>query len=97
VYKSRRSPKVGVDDPWGWGRSLEWATSSPPPRHNFEKLPRVRSESPAFDKHHPEISLAAYPDNRAGNNNLLDAGDDEDRVDHLEETVDTETVGEDTP
>ena len=29
VYKSRRSPLVGVDDPWGWGRSLEWATSSP--------------------------------------------------------------------
>ncbi|MER7243140.1 cytochrome c oxidase subunit I [Kribbella sp. NPDC000426] len=97
VYKSRRSPKVGVDDPWGWGRSLEWATSCPPPRHNFEKLPRVRSESPAFDKHHPEISLAAYPDNRAGNNNLLDAGDDEDRVEHLEETVDTETEGEDAP
>ena len=29
------TPKVTVDDPWGWGRSLEWATSCPPPRHNF--------------------------------------------------------------
>ena len=28
VWKSRRGPLVGVDDPWGWGRSLEWATSS---------------------------------------------------------------------
>ncbi len=27
--------QVAVDDPWGWGRSLEWATSCPPPRHNF--------------------------------------------------------------
>ncbi|MCR4512209.1 cytochrome c oxidase subunit I [Aeromicrobium sp. 50.2.37] len=56
VWKSRNSPLVKLDDPWGWGRSLEWATSSPPPRHNFHSLPRVRSESPAFDLHHPEIA-----------------------------------------
>ncbi|TDW22548.1 aa3-type cytochrome oxidase subunit I [Kribbella kalugense] len=60
VYKSRRSPRVEVDDPWGWGRSLEWATSCPPPRHNFDRLPRIRSESPAFDLHHPEIALADH-------------------------------------
>ncbi|APE20737.1 MULTISPECIES: aa3-type cytochrome oxidase subunit I [Streptomyces] len=52
------APKVEVDDPWGFGRSLEWATSCPPPRHNFEAVPRIRSESPAFDLHHPEF--AAY-------------------------------------
>lgn len=56
VYVSRRSPLVNTDDPWGWGRSLEWATSCPPPRHNFHTIPRVRSESPAFDLHHPEIA-----------------------------------------
>ncbi|GAA3071238.1 aa3-type cytochrome oxidase subunit I [Streptomyces glomeratus] len=49
------APKVDVDDPWGYGRSLEWATSCPPPRHNFTALPRVRSDSPAFDLHHPEF------------------------------------------
>ncbi|WP_344382802.1 hypothetical protein, partial [Streptomyces thermolineatus] len=32
-----------------------WATSCPPPRHNFSRLPRIRSESPAFDLHHPDI------------------------------------------
>ncbi|MEI7029702.1 cytochrome ubiquinol oxidase subunit I, partial [Streptomyces pratensis] len=48
--------KIEVDDPWGYGRSLEWATSCPPPRHNFITLPRIRSESPAFDLHHPEIA-----------------------------------------
>ncbi|WP_192883701.1 cytochrome c oxidase subunit I [Streptomyces xinghaiensis] len=48
--------KVTTDDPWGWGRSLEWATSCPPPRHNFHALPRIRSESPAFDLHHPRTS-----------------------------------------
>nr|WP_246003647.1 cytochrome c oxidase subunit I [Nocardioides aurantiacus] len=63
VYVSSRSPKVSVDDPWGWGRSLEWATSCPPPRHNFVTLPRIRSESPAFDLHHPEIAALEYADN----------------------------------
>ncbi len=56
VWKTARSGrKVTADDPWGWGRSLEWATSCPPPRHNFQALPRIRSESPAFDLHHPEV------------------------------------------
>ncbi|MGK5547505.1 aa3-type cytochrome oxidase subunit I [Streptomyces sp. URMC 127] len=56
---ARHAPKVTVDDPWGYGRSLEWATSCPPPRHNFHALPRVRSDSPAFDLHHPEALEAA--------------------------------------
>ncbi|MFF7237833.1 cytochrome ubiquinol oxidase subunit I, partial [Streptomyces collinus] len=58
VWKTARYAKpVGVDDPWGYGRSLEWATSCPPPRHNFLTLPRIRSESPAFDLHHPDIAM----------------------------------------
>ena len=60
----RNAPKVTVDDPWGYGASLEWATSCPPPRHNFASLPRVRSERPAFDLHHPEygqVPVAAIP------------------------------------
>ena len=52
----KRGEKVTVDDPWGWGGSLEWATSCPPPRHNFESIPRIRSERPAFDLHHPELA-----------------------------------------
>ena len=52
----RYGEKVTVDDPWGTGRSLEWATSCPPPRHNFVSIPRIRSESPAFDLHYPEYS-----------------------------------------
>jgi cytochrome c oxidase subunit 1 len=57
----RDAPKVTVDDPWGYGASLEWATSCPPPRHNFTTLPRVRSERPAFDLHHPEYAENAAP------------------------------------
>jgi len=44
-----------VDDPWGFGNSLEWATSCPPPRHNFLALPRIRSERPAFELHYPHM------------------------------------------
>jgi cytochrome c oxidase subunit 1 len=56
----KRGERVTSDDPWGWGRSLEWATSCPPPRHNFDSIPRIRSESPAFDLHHPEVALGQY-------------------------------------
>jgi cytochrome c oxidase subunit 1 len=56
IWISRNAPKVNVDDPWGYGASLEWATSCPPPRHNFTKMPRIRSERPAFDLHHPEYA-----------------------------------------
>jgi cytochrome c oxidase subunit I len=56
VWKSSHGPKVTTDDPWGYGRSLEWATSCPPPRHNFLSMPRIRSESPAFDLHYPHLA-----------------------------------------
>jgi cytochrome c oxidase subunit 1 len=59
VWKTaRHGRRIEVDDPWGFGRSLEWATSCPPPRHNFASLPRIRSESPAFDLHHQELAEA---------------------------------------
>ncbi|WP_375003787.1 cytochrome c oxidase subunit I [Aeromicrobium sp. CTD01-1L150] len=73
VWTSRKNPLVKLDDPWGWGRSLEWATSSPPPRHNFHSLPRVRSESPAFDLHHPEIAELELIDNPDEGARLADA------------------------
>ncbi len=56
IWITRKSPKVEVNDPWGWGRSLEWATSCPPPRHNFDSLPRIRSMHPTFDMAHPELA-----------------------------------------
>jgi cytochrome c oxidase subunit 1 len=55
VFRSYRYGRVvTVDDPWGHGNSLEWATSCPPPRHNFTELPRIRSERPAFELHYPQ-------------------------------------------
>jgi cytochrome c oxidase subunit 1 len=56
VYKtSRFGERVTLDDPWGHANSLEWATSCPPPRHNFTRIPRIRSERPAFDLHYPNV------------------------------------------
>ncbi|MCJ0950313.1 cytochrome c oxidase subunit I (plasmid) [Rhodococcus erythropolis] len=56
VFKSYRFGEVvTVDDPWGYGNSLEWATTCPPPRHNFTELPRIRSERPAFELHYPHM------------------------------------------
>ncbi|WP_283606757.1 aa3-type cytochrome oxidase subunit I [Mycolicibacterium poriferae] len=56
VGKSYRyGEPVTVDDPWGYGNSLEWATTCPPPRHNFTELPRIRSERPAFELHYPHM------------------------------------------
>ena len=38
----------GPADPYG-GLTLEWATTSPPPPHNFDEIPEVRSEAPLAD------------------------------------------------
>ncbi|MCL8027058.1 aa3-type cytochrome oxidase subunit I [Nocardioides bruguierae] len=86
VWTSRNAPMVNMDDPWGWGRSLEWATASPPPRHNFHTLPRIRSESPAFDLHHPEIAALELEHNMAmANGHAADAPDVNGRQEMLDE------------
>jgi cytochrome c oxidase subunit 1 len=59
VWKSYRAGQlVTVDDPWGHGNSLEWATSCPPPPRSFDRMPRIRSERPAFDLHFPGLATA---------------------------------------
>jgi cytochrome c oxidase subunit 1 len=84
VWISRRGPLVEVDDPWGWGRSLEWATSCPPPRHNFVTIPRIRSESPAFDLHHPEVAAIELDQNEAAREgDVADAPDMEGREEQV--------------
>lgn len=53
LYRTyKRGTPTTENNPWKYGRSLEWATTSPPPRHNFNTIPEIRSESPAFDLYH---------------------------------------------
>jgi heme/copper-type cytochrome/quinol oxidase subunit 1 len=44
---ARRGPAAGAD-PWD-AQTLEWATPSPPPIHNFDALPEIRSDAPLLD------------------------------------------------
>ncbi len=48
IVKGLRGPRTVGADPWH-ANSLEWATTSPPPEHNFTWLPPIRSERPVFD------------------------------------------------
>jgi cytochrome c oxidase subunit 1 len=52
LYVSLRWRVPAGADPWD-GFTLEWATTSPPPEFNFDRLPPIRSERPVYDLHHP--------------------------------------------
>ena len=53
VARSLRGGAVAGDDPWD-GNTLEWATTSPPPAHNFDGPQRVRGTRPLWDLKHPD-------------------------------------------
>ncbi len=53
LYVSLRWGEPAGDNPWNaW--TLEWATTSPPPEHNFVKVPPVRGRRPLWDLAHPQ-------------------------------------------
>jgi cytochrome c oxidase subunit 1 len=54
LFASLRTGLLAGDNPWD-GQTLEWACSSPPPDHNFEALPPIRSERPVWDANHPDM------------------------------------------
>jgi cytochrome o ubiquinol oxidase subunit 1 len=62
--RRREELRDEIGDPWN-GRSLEWATVSPPPAFNFAVLPNVQGEEPYWEIKRRAIEtqqLAAEPD-----------------------------------
>lgn len=48
IIRSLRAGEPAGDNPWG-APTLEWGTTSPPLRYNFEPLPRVHSRYPLWE------------------------------------------------
>ncbi|MDQ4133365.1 MAG: cbb3-type cytochrome c oxidase subunit I [Actinomycetota bacterium] len=48
---ARRGRRADAN-PWSGG-TLEWATASPPPPHDFDAIPEIRSETPLLDMKDP--------------------------------------------
>ena len=53
IWITLRRGQLAGDNPWNaW--TLEWATTSPPPEHNFDQVPPVHGRRPLWDLAHPE-------------------------------------------
>ena len=69
-WVSWRKPVAAGANPWDAG-ALEWATSSPPPHHNFTSIPPIRSERPVWDFNHPDHVSLGHPHPGAGSEHPL--------------------------
>jgi len=56
--RSMQDGSVVGNDPWE-AATLEWYTTSPPPPHNFDDLPPIRSSRPVYDLHRQQQLQAA--------------------------------------
>jgi cytochrome c oxidase subunit 1 len=60
-FKAMRQEPSAPNNPWG-GSTLEWATTSPPPEHDFDVIPEVRDRDPLwYDRDH-NIEQPAAPE-----------------------------------
>ena len=63
VWKTwRTAPLVEIDDPWGYGALAGVGHLLPAAAAQLRRrIPRIRSERPAFDLHHPEVAALDHP------------------------------------
>lgn len=60
IWKRKENWDHTNGDPWN-GRSLEWATSSPPPIYNFAKIPVINQMDPVWAVKRGELSWKDQP------------------------------------
>mgnify|MGYP003325555840 FL=1 len=58
VFYSKMNKVISGNDPWD-GRTLEWATTSPPPIHDFDEIPQVKYRDDFWFQKYPE-TIAEY-------------------------------------
>jgi cytochrome o ubiquinol oxidase subunit I len=58
--RTREQRRDQTGDPWN-GRTLEWATSSPPPAYNFAVMPRVETLDAFWEMKQAEQTVAPPP------------------------------------
>jgi cytochrome c oxidase subunit I len=73
VLTARRPREEMPDNPWE-GATLEWATTSPPPAHNFDAVPVVYSRYPLWEDRHPEGAVPALAAAAATPHTSIDPG-----------------------
>ena len=61
-FRTMRQEPTAPDNPWD-GSTLEWATSSPPPEHDFDVVPEVHSYTPLWTNRDMGIAPPEVPEN----------------------------------
>ncbi|MBK9712498.1 MAG: cytochrome c oxidase subunit I [Kouleothrix sp.] len=64
MLTSLRNGAPAPADPWD-AATLEWAVPSPPPAHNFDKIPTIYSRRPLWDSKYPDLEVAHAPGAKA--------------------------------
>jgi cytochrome c oxidase subunit I len=63
VIRSARNGAPATENPWN-AATLEWATSSPPPAYNFERIPVVKGQNPLWEEEMLNVAEGLQIDSR---------------------------------
>ena len=77
AVKSRRNGEVAPDDAWD-GRTMEWSIPSPPPVHNFDRVPHIEARDNFWHQKYTEDDEGRMVRRVAGAS--ADAGDKDEHI-----------------